>query len=151
LILIEGIDSSHEAVKRTGKALLIASGAFGTLLFLSHSHIDGWGHWNWRQGFEANGWKWFFGFGLVFFVASHLAYPAMKPIHFWWMKFAFALGWINTRLLLGVFFYFVLTPIGLMMKLFGKDLLDRKFEPNAVSYWKKRTRPFDPRTMERQF
>jgi hypothetical protein len=51
------------------------------------------------------------------------------------MKFAFALAWVNTRLILGVFFYLVLTPSGLVMRLLGKDPLRRRIERSAKSYW----------------
>jgi hypothetical protein len=68
------------------------------------------------------------------------------------MKFAFVLGWINTRILLGIFFYLILTPIGLIMRISGKDLIDQKIDKGAKSYWKKRERvPFDPAQYERLF
>lgn len=136
--MTEKTNASREAVKKTGKAFLIAGSVLGAIFF-------------WKSGFEGNAWKWFLGSGIALFGASHFAYPIMKPVHIGWMKFAFVLGWINTRILLGVFFYLILTPIGLLMRLFGNDLLDEKIEPTATSYWKKRTTTFDPRTMERQF
>jgi hypothetical protein len=68
------------------------------------------------------------------------------------MKFAFLLGWLNTRLLLGVFFYLILTPIGLLLRLTGRDLLDRKIDPAARTYWSKReVVPFDPERCERMY
>ena len=54
------------------------------------------------------------------------------------MKFAFVLGWINTRLILGIFFYLILTPVGLIMRLFGRDPLHRKLDRKATTYWEKR-------------
>ena len=132
------MDASREAVKKTGKAFLIAGTAFAAFLF-------------WKSGFDGNAWRWFLGSGITLFAASRFAYPIMKPIHVGWMKFAFVLGWINTRILLGTFYYLILTPIGLVMRAFGNDLLDEKLEPEAASYWKKRTTTFDPQTMERQF
>ena len=76
----------------------------------------------------------------------------MKPIHIGWMTLAFALGWFNTRLLLGIFFYLILTPIGVLMRLFGKDLLDQRIDKRATTYWKKRDlSTFDPKHATRTF
>ncbi|HDQ00541.1 MAG TPA: hypothetical protein ENN22_15345 [bacterium] len=49
------------------------------------------------------------------------------------------LGWFNTRLLLGLIFYLVVTPISLILKIAGKDLLDRKIDRSDSSYWKFRS------------
>ena len=48
---------------------------------------------------------------------------ALGPVHRVWMKAGAMLGWVNTRIILGVVFFVVLTPIGLLMRLFGKDSL----------------------------
>jgi hypothetical protein len=96
-------------------------------------------------------WPWAAVGSAFFLITGLVGYPILRPIYIGWMKFAFALGWLNTRILLGLFFYLIITPTGLVMRLLGKDLLDEKFEPEVASYWKKRTEPFDPRTMERQF
>jgi hypothetical protein len=45
-----------------------------------------------------------------------------------------ALGWVNTRIILGVVFYGLLTPMGLAMRILGKDPLHRQFDPNSDSY-----------------
>jgi hypothetical protein len=52
----------------------------------------------------------------------------------WWMAFARALGWFNTRLLLTAF-YIILGIPALILKLIRKDPLDRAFD-NRQSYWK---------------
>lgn len=48
------------------------------------------------------------------------------------------MGWFNTRLILIITYYFVLTPIGLLAKLFKKDFLNLKIEREAQSYWIKK-------------
>ena len=83
-------------------------------------------------------WPWAVGAGFLFLLAGLFARPALRPVYVGWMKFAFVLGWINTRLLLGVFFYLVLTPAGLLARAFGKDLLDLKINRSSLTYWKKR-------------
>lgn len=97
-------------------------------------------------------WPWFAG-GAAFFSLSGLFGRAiLRPLYIGWMKFAFVLGWINTRILLGLFFYVVVTPIGVAMRLFGKDLLDQKIDRPAATYWIRREKgTFDPKRCERLF
>jgi hypothetical protein len=69
-----------------------------------------------------------------------------------WMGFARALGWFNTRLLLILVFYLILTPLGLILRLTGKRPLDLKRDPEAQSYWIRLPRePFDPSRSEKHF
>jgi hypothetical protein len=97
-------------------------------------------------------WPWFLGAAAVFLLAGLVAYPVLRPVYIGWMKFAFVLGWINTRILLGLMFFLVVTPIGLILRLTGKDLLDQKIDRSAKSYWVKRERKeFDPKRYERLF
>ena len=88
----------------------------------------------------------------LFFILAFMAPVLLKPIYIFWMKFAFVLSWINTRLILLIIFYLIFTPIGLAMRLFGVDLLDRKIERNKKSYWKEKEKhKFDRLNYERQF
>jgi hypothetical protein len=67
-----------------------------------------------------------------------------------WGRVGHALGWVNSRLLLGVLFGVVLWPIGLLSRLFGSDPLDRR--RRAGSFWSAYSaRPADPRHYERMF
>ena len=97
-------------------------------------------------------WRWLLG-GAVFFLATGLVgYPVLRPLYIGWMKLAIVLAWVNTRLLLGLFFYMILTPTGLVMRLFGKDFLDAKIDRSAKSYWKVRQQNvFDPKRYEQLF
>ena len=62
----------------------------------------------------------------IFFIIRAVAPVLLKPVYIAWMKLAYLLGWVNTRLVLIIIFYLVFTPIGLMMRLFGIDPLERK-------------------------
>jgi hypothetical protein len=53
-----------------------------------------------------------------------------------WMRFGLAMGWINSRVILGILFFGVLTPTALVLKLMGKDLLQLRIDPRAGSYRK---------------
>ena len=68
-----------------------------------------------------------------------------------WMGLAAVLGWINTRIILTALFYAVLTPIGVIMRMF-RDPLDRRMGDGRASYWvRKKPKPFDPKTYEDSF
>ena len=88
----------------------------------------------------------------IFFISAFTIPTLLRPIYVIWMKFAFILSWINTRLILFIIFYLIFTPIGLGMRLFGVDLLDRGIDKSKNSYWKKKEkRDFNPLDSERQF
>lgn len=77
-----------------------------------------------------------FGGLSLFFILFGLIIPkALKPIHWFWMKLAHYMGIVVTTILLTLTYYIVMTPIGWLSKLFGKDFLLLKFDKNAKSYW----------------
>jgi len=79
-------------------------------------------------------------------LVTALTYPgAIKPLYRVAMLIAHVLGWLNTRLLLGLIFYLVFTPIAMVIKLMGKDPLDRSFDSTASTYWKTRDKSEYPR------
>ena len=59
---------------------------------------------------------------------------ALNPIYHVWMRFGLILGWINTRIILGLVFYALFTPFALMLKFFGKDPMGRKLDARINSY-----------------
>jgi hypothetical protein len=64
-----------------------------------------------------------------------LAWPgSLTQIYRLWMQVGEVLGWINTRLILGALFYLLFTPMGLYMRLRGKDPMRRTLVPEAESY-----------------
>jgi hypothetical protein len=77
-----------------------------------------------------------------FFLVAGIAFPrVLAPIEWLWMKFAGIMGVIMTHVILGVAYYLIVTPIGVVMKLTGRDPLNRKFDKEAASYWL----PVDPK------
>lgn len=97
-------------------------------------------------------WPWLLAGAGFFLVTGLFLRPLLGPLYIGWMKFAFLLGWINTRLILGLFFYLILTPVGLIMRLFGRDPLHRKFDRKSTSYWEKRPpAEFKPERYEQLF
>jgi len=68
-----------------------------------------------------------------------------------WMGFAVVMGWIMSRVILTVIFFAVVTPIGLVMRMLGKDLLELKRPIGAKTYWHHRSnKTFSKESYERQ-
>ena len=59
---------------------------------------------------------------------------ALRPVYRVWMKVGHWLGWINTRIILGVMFYLMFLPMGLIMRALGKDPMERRLHTGAPSY-----------------
>ena len=77
---------------------------------------------------------------------------SLKYVYRGWMKFAFAAAWLNTRLILSLMFYLVMTPVAALLKLFGKRPLVLHWDKQAPTYWIRREKvPFDPTRYEKHF
>ena len=87
------------------------------------------------------------------FLALALVKPALlRPLNRLWMRFGLLLHKVVSPLIMGLLFYVTVTPIGLLMRLVGKDPLGRGFDPEAESYWIQRDPPGPaPETMKNQF
>jgi len=86
----------------------------------------------WVVDIDFPAWPWWI---LAVTGSMAIIYPlSLKPFYQVWMLFGAIMGWINTRLILGIVFYFVFMPFGLIMKLFGKDLLSIKLDKTLTSY-----------------
>jgi len=85
-----------------------------------------------------------FGLGLLFLASGIWAPGTLRPLYRIWMGLAVVLGFFVSRFILCVLFYLVLTPIGIIMRLFGKDFLNQRWDKEVESYWiKKKKRLFD--------
>jgi len=77
-------------------------------------------------------WPWV---GAGVFAGTGLATPGvLRPFYYVWMKLGHVLGWINTRIILGLVFFILFAPIALLLRLFGKDPLQRGLDHEAESY-----------------
>jgi hypothetical protein len=98
---------------------LIFAGLFGALL-----------PWLWRHPLPR--WPWVLGAVLC---SLALVTPrSLNPFYQLWMRLALVLGWINSRLLLGLIFILVVIPMALVLKVLRKDPMQRKLEPESSSY-----------------
>ncbi|MCP5496947.1 MAG: hypothetical protein H7A23_20530 [Leptospiraceae bacterium] len=80
----------------------------------------------------------FYGVATVFLLVGLLQPKLVKPIYLGWMKFAYVLGEVNTRIILFLVFVLTILPIGILFRILRKDLLDSKLDKSQESYWIKR-------------
>ena len=82
-----------------------------------------------------------------------IIYPKLLlPIQKIWMTLAVLLGFIMTRVILTLLFYFVVSIVGLIAKLVGKDFIGSKIDRDKKSYWNKRDKiSYSKELTERQF
>jgi hypothetical protein len=71
---------------------------------------------------------------LIFLVLGILNSKILTPLNKLWFKFGILLGKVISPLIMGIIFFLVVTPIGLIMRLLGKDLLNLKYS-DTKSYW----------------
>ena len=75
----------------------------------------------------------------------------LKPVYWISMIFATILGWVMTRVILSLLFYLIFTPIGLILRLFGKKLLELSWKEENSTYWNYRTDKPEKEDYEKQF
>lgn len=80
------------------------------------------------------------------------AVPAvMRVVWIVWMVAVFPIGWVVSHLLLAAIYYLCITPIGLCLRMFGVDPMQRKFDPAATTYWIEREPNTNKSTYFKQF
>lgn len=101
----------------------------------------------WLFSFDFPLWPWIVA-GILWGLAL-LIPNSLKRIYQGWMYFALVIGWINTRLLLAIVFFLIITPIGLFMRLFGKNPVKNK--PSQSTSYRNLMLPRSPKHLERPF
>ena len=93
---------------------------------------------------------WALAIGVPLVLLGLLLPIALGPVHRIWMTIGHALGWFNTRVLLGVIFYGMFAPMGVAMRVFGRDSMRRAFDQKSTTYRVERM-PRPPSHLKRQF
>ena len=76
----------------------------------------------------------------VFFILGLTNSKLLTPLNILWFKFGLLLGKIVSPLVMGIIFFFVVTPIAILMRIFKKDLLKLKYNSKS-SYWIEKNEP----------
>ena len=88
-------------------------------------------------------------FSLIFMILGLVNSKILSPLNLGWIKLGEILGKIIAPIVMAIVYFLILTPISLLVRLFGKDLIGMKFSNNIKSYWIKRKK--DLGTMDKQF
>jgi hypothetical protein len=89
----------------------------------------------WWQGASLRVVVWLCGAGTAIALLYYLLPPLRRPLYLGWMYLVYPIGWTVSHVLLALVFYGVITPIGLALRLFGRDPMRRKWDSSRVSYW----------------
>ena len=77
---------------------------------------------------------------VIFLFLGIINSKILNPLNILWFKFGILLGKIVSPIIMGIIFFIVVTPIGFVMRIIGKDLLNLKFN-KGKSYWVEKTGP----------
>ena len=79
-------------------------------------------------------------------------FPALMRIVFLGLSYAaFPIGFVVSHVILALVYYLILTPVAILMRLFGYDPMERRLDPEASSYWCQREAPPEAKQYFRQF
>jgi hypothetical protein len=120
---IRALDTSPRALRSFG---LVVGGVFAGIAAVIA----------WRNGWMLTPWSVGLGGpGLVLILFGLAAPTLLHPVYKVWMGLAVVLGFVMTRVILTLVFVGLVIPIGLVLRLVGKDLLRLKLDASADSYW----------------
>ena len=92
---------------------------------------------------------WSLVLSIIFFILGIFNSKLLTPLNKLWFKFGILLGSIVSPIIMGIVYFAVVTPIGVLMHLLGKDLLRTSKVKNTSTYWIKRDK--QKSTMKKQF
>ena len=92
---------------------------------------------------------WLIVVAIIFLILGLLNSNLLKPLNKFWIKFGILLGNVISPIILGVIFFLVVLPTGLLMRIFKKNYLGLKYEKNLKTYWIKKEKQLS--SMKNQF
>jgi hypothetical protein len=127
---MRGTQDHHEFGARTASAEISSDRSFG-LVFAGFFALVA--SYNWWHGGRA--WPLYFVLGAAFLVVALVAPHSLAPLNRLWSKLGLLIGMIVSPVVLGLLFFLVVTPVGFLMRLTGKDPLRLRADSGADSYW----------------
>jgi Saxitoxin biosynthesis operon protein SxtJ len=130
---------------------------FGGIAFVALGLLAAWSYWKSslfgiELGASRLGWVGVLSaLGAFSGLMSLLAPGANRPLYVALTIASFPIGYVLSHVALAIIFYLVLTPLGLVFRLLGRDPLERRFEPEAETYWVARTKKRDKECYFSQF
>ena len=126
------------------KVKISSNRSFGLVFFIIFIAIS---FWPLTNGGSIRVWSIFVS--LILLILAILNSKLLSPLNKLWYKLGLALGSIVAPIVMGIILFLVVTPIGLFMRILGKDLLRKKINKKVNSYWINRDKAVS--TMKHQF
>ena len=120
-------------MKAESKIKISSNRSFGLVFFVVFLIV---GLWPLKSGEDIRIWS--LALSIIFFSLGILNSKLLTPLNKLWFKFGILLGSIVSPIVMGIVYFLVVTPIGLFMRLLGKDLLKKDKVKSASTYWTKR-------------
>ena len=135
---------THRQLRQFGTICLVAFSVLGMLIYVRHSvfRIPLDIHVSHAIGISL------YCFGTICALIAIVAPPVLRPLYAGLTLITLPIGYVVSFVILAVMFYGVITPIGLFMRLIGRDTMQRKLRPDLPSYWEPRQTETD---MQRYF
>jgi hypothetical protein len=119
---------NHKKLRNFAIAALIASAVISLLLYV-------------LKGLAIHWAATIFAAGFIIFLSSLVSIKITRIIYLGLISVTFPIGYVVNFILLSAFYFLLLTPLGLLFRLIGRDPLCRKFDSNVKSYWLTRKSP----------
>jgi hypothetical protein len=121
---------------------------FGLMLAVFLCAVGALARWKWQAVVAG----WLLGFVGIGVAVAYYALPSLRrPTFLVWHRLLLPVQRVISYLVLAVVYYLVFTPVGLLLRLLGRDSLGRSFEPRLSSYFVRRQIDLDPARYFRQF
>jgi hypothetical protein len=129
---------NRKELRRFGVIALIASALISLLLYV-------------LKGLGIQWMATIFVVGLIIFISSMVSLKFTRGIYLGFILLTLPIGFVVSFLLLAIFYFLLLTPLGFIFRLIGRDALSRKFNSDVDSYWITRQPPENLERYFRQF
>ena len=131
-------------MKAESKIKISSNRSFGLVFFVVFLIVA---LWPLKSGEDIRIWS--LALSIIFFSLGILNSKLLTPLNKLWFKFGILLGSIVSPIVMGIVFFLVVTPTGIIMRLLGKDLLKKNKIKSASTYWIKHDK--QQGTMKKQF
>ena len=140
-------NQTHENYSRNEAAVPSSERSFGMVMAVAFGLLTLVNAWH-----VGRAWPWTGALAALFFVVAILFPAVLKPLNWIWFRFGLFLHKLINPIVMALIFFGTVVPIGLIMRVMGKDPLRLKFQPDADSYWIDRQPPGPPaESMREQF
>lgn len=137
----------HEDLSRSGSVKAASNRLFGIVFAVFFTVI---GLWPLMESGDVRTWS--LGLAIALLLMAVIVPRALTPLNFLWTGFAKLMHRITSPVIMAFLFYIVVTPMGIAMRLAGKDPMRRERDEAADSYWIERQPPGpEPETLKKQF